>query len=52
MMLNIPSDESFRKTDERLNNEIKNALLGKDCVKIRRIAKQITKIWIRQLNRE
>ena len=50
-MLNLTADESFKKAGEKLNKEIENALLGKDGSKVRRIATEITKIWIRQLNR-
>jgi len=52
MMMNLSADERFRQTDKRLNTEIQNALLGKDGAKIRRIAKEITSIWIRHVNRE
>ncbi len=51
LMLNLTADESFKKTGEKLNKEIENALLGRDGSKVRRIATEITKIWIRQLNR-
>ncbi|UYP45442.1 hypothetical protein NEF87_001727 [Candidatus Lokiarchaeum ossiferum] len=51
IMNNSNVEDLFQKQNKRLNEEIASALLGKDSMKIRTIAKEITNIWIRQSNR-